>query len=330
MNPLSSIYGAAVGLRNWLYDAGVARAAQLTRPVVSVGNLNAGGSGKTPLVIELGRLLQERGLAFDILSRGYRRQSDETLIVTPETNVLKAGDEPLLIARKLRAPVVVSPLRCEAGQLAERKLDSRLHLLDDGFQHRQLARDFNIVILTERDLSDTLLPIGRLREPLPSLHRADAVVIGEEVDEQKVLALFAQLFPHGGEPYLWRKRRRLRLPAELAPSVVAFCAIAHPQKFFAQLRESGANVVAEKKFRDHHLFTREDLDELRRIARRAGAQGFVATEKDAMKLELHEPLEGLAIAPLECELLDADKVMETLLRALSERRPECGVYTVDS
>ena len=184
MNPLSSLYAAASGLRNTLYDRGVLRPRSLARPVISVGNLSAGGTGKTPFVIALAQLLQARGISVDVLSRGYRRKTRGVLPVDPNGTPAEFGDEPLLIARRLGVPVIVGESRYQAGQFAEQRFPSQLHILDDGFQHRSLARDFDIVLLAADDLRDRLLPTGRLRESISSLRRADAVVIpqGSDID----------------------------------------------------------------------------------------------------------------------------------------------------
>ena len=166
MNPLSAVFGAGVAIRNALYDRHVFQVKKLARPVVSIGNISVGGSGKTPFVIALGQLLAERGIAFDVLSRGYGRTSTEIAVVDPNGSPAQFGDEPLLIARKLQAPVIVGADRYQAGLLAEQKFGSKLHLLDDGFQHRRLHRDFDIVLLPAEDQAGSLLPTGRLREPI--------------------------------------------------------------------------------------------------------------------------------------------------------------------
>jgi tetraacyldisaccharide 4'-kinase len=177
LNPLAGLYGAATALRNVLFDRGLLTSRRLERPVVSVGNLSAGGSGKTPFVIALGELLKARGIGFDVLSRGYRRKTRGVLVVESDGSSADFGDEPLLIARWLGVPVIVGESRYEAGRVAERKFQSQLHILDDGFQHRSLVRDFDIVLMTAPDFEDKMLPTGRLREPLSSLARADAVVL---------------------------------------------------------------------------------------------------------------------------------------------------------
>ena len=158
MNLLSSIFGAGVQLRNTLYNKGVLRSRGLTGSVVSVGNLSVGGSGKTPFVLLLGELLQARGVKFDILSRGYGRKTKGVMLVDPAGTSYDFGDEPLLMARRLGVPVIVGEDRYDAGLYAEKTFGPQLHLLDDGFQHRSLARDFDIVLVTREDARDHLLP----------------------------------------------------------------------------------------------------------------------------------------------------------------------------
>src|SRR5919201_1057169 len=174
MNPLSLLYGTATHLRNFLYDTGLL-SAELKGPVISVGSISAGGAGKTPLVLLLGELLKQRNIPFDVLSRGYGRKSKGVRLVDAAGEATEFGDEPLLIARRLGGPVIVGENRYHAGIFAEHKFGAQMHLLDDGFQHRALARDFDVVALTLVDLIDRLLPAGRLREPTSSLARADII-----------------------------------------------------------------------------------------------------------------------------------------------------------
>src|ERR1700683_2575469 len=219
-NPLSAIYGAVVRTRNALYDWKVVRAHALQGSVISVGNLSTGGSGKTPFVILLGELLKARGIPFDVLSRGYGRKTRGVLLVDPGGEPRDFGDEPLLIARRLGAQVVVGEDRYEAGRFAESRFGPQFHLLDDGFQHRGLARDFDIVLVTPEDARDRLLPVGRLREPLSCLARADAVVLSSGASPA--------LFPAEGK--FWRVRRGIA-PKNVSSRPVVFCGIARPKNF---------------------------------------------------------------------------------------------------
>jgi tetraacyldisaccharide 4'-kinase len=307
IDPIGAIFGSGVALRNALYDRRVLKSYQLARPVVSIGNISVGGSGKTPFVVTLGGLLKERGIEFDVLSRGYGRRSKEVAIVDPTGTPEQFGDEPLLIARKLQVPVIVGADRYQAGLLAEEKFSAKLHLLDDGFQHRRLHRDFDIVMLPDSDLAGTLLPFGRLREPLGSLSRADAVVVAPETRRPKQAKL------------AWRARRHIHF-ADSRASTVAFCGIARPQQFFAGLKQLGMELVATVAFPDHHRYRQRDIDRLLRIKKQTGAREFITTEKDAINLgPLLAELRTFRTATLDLELHAPEKVMETLLRTLEER-----------
>ena len=313
MNPLSGIYGGLVRARNELYDRGLLRSRRLHGPVVSVGNLSAGGSGKTPFVILLGELLKARGIKFDVLSRGYGRRSRGVRLVDPAGLPREFGDEPLLIARKLQVPVVVGEDRYDAGRFAESKFGAQLHLLDDGFQHRALARDFDIVLVTPQDANDRLLPSGRLREPLRSLRRADAVVLASGAS--------AEAFPIDGKE-LWRVRRGI-VPLNVPPRPVVFCGIARPQNFVLQLRAANIEPVAEAFYRDHHAYNEKDIRDLRELKQRSEAGGFVTTEKDAVNLGGYlSALAPLAVVPVKMELSDAANALDTMLHKIAERKPK--------
>jgi tetraacyldisaccharide 4'-kinase len=311
LNPLSSIYGAVVGARNALYDQRVLPARRLQACVISVGNLSAGGSGKTPFVMLLGELLKAREIKFDVLSRGYGRKSRGVRLVDPGGLPQEFGDEPLLIARKLQAPVIVGEDRYAAGRFAESRFGPKLHLIDDGFQHRSLARDFDIVLITPQDASDRLLPAGRLREPLHSLRRADAVVLASGAP--------AGAFPVEGK-LVWRVRRGIS-PENVPPRPVVFCGIARPQNFVLQLRAANIDPAAEALYRDHHAYREKDILELLALRQKSEAGGFVTTEKDAVNLGSYlSALEPLSVVPVRMELADAASALDTILRTIEERK----------
>jgi len=316
MNPLAGLYGAAAALRNTLYDRGVLSSRRLEQPVVSVGNLSVGGSGKTPFVIALGELLQARGIRFDVLTRGYRRKTRGVLVVEKDGNAAGFGDEPLLIARRLGVPVIVGESRYDAGRLAERKFQPQLHILDDGFQHRSLARDFDIVLLTEPDFDDRLLPSGRLREPLSSLQRADAIVLPQDFSAHD---LAIESFARQGKP-IWRMQREIVIPAAPAAPIV-FCGIARPQQFFAQVRAAGIAPAAEVEFRDHHTYDRSDIERLVAMRDKLSAGGFLTTEKDAVNLgSLRDQLNPLAVAVLSLPLDHPTDVVDAILARITDRK----------
>jgi len=233
------------------------------------------------------------------------------LLVDPGGLPRDFGDEPLLIARRLQAPVVVGENRYEDGRFAEARFGPQIHLLDDGFQHRALARDFDIVLVTPEDARDQLLPAGRLREPLRWLQRADAVVLASGASPES--------FPIAGK-IVWRVRRGI-IPQNVQPRPIVFCGIARPQNFLLQLRAAGVDPVAEAFFRDHHAYTEKDIHDLLQVRQRSEAGGFVTTEKDAVNLGGYlDALAPLAVVPVKMELADAANAVDTMLRVIEERR----------
>jgi tetraacyldisaccharide 4'-kinase len=312
MNPLTRLYGAASGLRNSLFERGVLQSRRLEQPVISVGGLSAGGAGKTPFVIALGELLRARGIRFDVLSRGYRRKTRGVLVVDPDGTAADFGDEPLLIARRLGVPVIVGERRYEAGRVAEQRFQSQLHILDDGFQHRSLARDFDIVLLTGDDFRDRLLPSGRLREPLSSLERADAIVLTSALENEH---------PALSQKSIWPVARALVLP-DLPVAPVVFCGIARPEQFFAQVRAAGVTPAAQLSFGDHHSYDHGDVERLLATRTKFRAGGFLTTEKDAVNLgALQSELAPLTIAVLKVTLDRPADVVDTILARITEHRP---------
>ena len=260
-------------------------------------------------MIALGELLQARGIRFDVLSRGYGRKTRGVLVVEPDGSAADFGDEPMLIARRLGVPVIVGESRYDAGRVAEQKFHPQLHILDDGFQHRSLARDFDIVLMTERDFDDRLLPLGRLREPLSSLQRADAIVLP---------AGLAADLPALRQKPVWRIERELVLP-NLPATPIVFCGIARPQQFFAQVRAAGITPAAEIEFRDHHAYDKRDIERLLAMCGKLGAGGFLTTEKDAVNLgSLQADLQPFAIAALSLTLDHPTDVVDAILAGIAE------------
>jgi tetraacyldisaccharide 4'-kinase len=309
--PLTPLYAAAVAAKNVAWDRGWMRAERLRGPVVSVGNLSVGGSGKTPLTIRLAELLRDEGIAVDVLSRGYGRGSDATTKVDANGSAENFGDEPLLIARA-DVPVYVGDSRYEAGLLAEREA-VRVHLLDDGFQHRQLARDADIVVLHRGDFADHLLPAGRLRESFHALRRAHFIVLREEDRD-----LEDELRRRGCALPIWWMRRTLELPE--ACRALVFCAIARPEEFFDELRRLGCDVLETRAWRDHHAFTAGDLAELAALTRRYGAEALLTTEKDWVRLRREQRQQLEAVAPLRTARLTVRLADEPAVLAALQAR----------
>ena len=329
--PLVPLYAACAALKNYVYDEGLVPPERLAAPAISVGNLSTGGTGKTPLVRALATLLQEKGWSVDVLSRGYGRSSQHPVeAVDPEGPAQRYGDEPLLLARS-GLPVFVGRSRYDAGLLAEAHhaasgSESRLvHLLDDGFQHRKLARTMEIVLLQRRDFSDRLLPAGHLREPLHSLHRADVCVLREEDSDLASRARAAMFAEDAARVWLQRRSMRVDGIADVPPQrAIVFCGIGNPAQFFAEVSAAGIHCAQQVAFADHHAYTDRDIDALVERARASQADAFVTTEKDTLRLEgeLRETLETFApvrVARLTTTLLEPERCLRQI-EALFHRR----------
>ncbi len=310
-DPAGWLFGQIVRVRNARYEMGRAPVQRLRLPVISVGNISVGGSGKTPFVQTLGRWLEAQGIAYDILSRGYGRSSQGVLRVEAAGKIELYGDEPVLLARTLKAPVFVGEDRYQAGLAAEAfgaqsARPPQLHILDDGFQHRGLHRDFDLVLLAERDLRGTLLPFGRLREPLSSLARAHAVAAPEEL-----AALLTQ-------PNIWHIRRRLVLHEPAPTRPLAFCGLAQPRQFWQSLADIGIYPVGTYAFGDHHRYNAKDIALLQRLARQHDANGFLTTEKDMVKLG-GAGLKPITAPALVIEVENANARFSGMLKAAGVR-----------
>jgi tetraacyldisaccharide 4'-kinase len=304
--------------------------------VISIGNIAMGGRAKTPLVALVARILMAQGERPAILTRGYhrRRPEDGVVVVSDGTAILadldRSGDEPLMLAESLPgAQVLVSDSRATAGALAERVLGATVHVLDDGFQHRVLARDVDVVVVAPRDLADRRLPFGHLRESPRSLSRADAVVVDAPGSEPP-----SQGFQRSTLARLFRLRRVCGAPAfvgdvgsvslDRSMPVVAVAGIAEPDRFRATLEADGWRVVRLMTFRDHHRFTRADVDAMTRAASDAGAPAVLTTAKDAVRFRPLAPMPlPLAVIPLDVVVEPADSFQAWLLdrvRAARESR----------
>jgi tetraacyldisaccharide 4'-kinase len=263
--------------------------------VISIGNLAVGGRAKTPLAALVAERLVAMGERPAILSRGYGRRDvrDGVVVVRDPLGMRgdldRAGDEPLMLARRLPGvAVLVSSSRYLAGRLAEHHFGATVHVLDDGFQHFDLYRDADVVVVGRDDLADPrTLPSGRLREPLDAAAAADALVaLGDDVSLDRL---------HPGTRPVWRIRRRLGavewLPEDPPPGVrvLALAGIAGPDAFFRALRDNGWTIARELRFSDHHAYDRDDMRAIVAAARASGADAVLTTEKDLVRLLPHRP-----------------------------------------
>jgi tetraacyldisaccharide 4'-kinase len=371
--PLTPLYRFGIALRERRLASGRQPILRLRFPVISIGNLSTGGTGKTPLTIALAKALTRRGFSVDVLSRGYKRRSTIAARVDPPGTADEFGDEPLLIARLSGVPVFVAPERYDAGVLAElagghgqisgedlkehtsgakarinpayvlpginprptapTKLTATcdsgapappqvaasaplqvVHILDDGFQHRQLHRDVDILLLNQADWHDRLLPAGNLREDLRAATRANVMAIPSTEPE-----LEAELRTWGWQGPVWRLHRRIESPAIDAP-VFAFCGLARPEQFFAGLAASGLDVAGRHAFPDHHRYTARDLDRLATQANAAGATTFLTTEKDEVRLAGLRPPLPIASVHLRTEIEDEPAALDWVTDRLKTDR----------
>jgi tetraacyldisaccharide 4'-kinase len=336
--PFSAGFRLGVAMRCAGYERGWFNTRRLARPVVSIGNLTVGGTGKTPLVVCVARILLRRGWKPGILTRGYGRRSKADLIVLAPgagrgANAKEIGDEPALLASMLpEVPLVLCADRFRGGQAAEDRFQVDTHILDDGFQHLALARDVDLLALdaTQRISDWQLLPAGRQREPLSALRRAQIVVLTrtDSVDPQPLQDLVLKVHPAAK---VFRSRTELlgwtdalsgaavSIEGLRAQRVSAFCGIGNPQAFFADLRRWGFRLVAEDAFPDHHVYTDKEIQQLVERACRNGAAALLTTQKDAVKFSGDwAPQLPILACEIEAQIIDAEYFERTLLSYLEK------------
>jgi tetraacyldisaccharide 4'-kinase len=287
---LNALYAAIVRRRRERYASRPDLRRRLRRPVISVGNLAVGGRGKTPIVAVVARELLAMGERPAILSRGYARtRPEDGVVVVRDPGGIRAdldrsGDEPLMLARQVAgASVLVSSDRYLAGCVAEHHFGATIHVLDDGFQHLQLERDIDLLIIGRDDVAHPItLPGGRLREPLDTMVVADAILVSDDA---------VQIDAAGPDIPIFRVTRSLGAAHGVngRSHVLAFAGIASPERFFDDLRAAGYTLAGTLSFRDHHPYSRRDVARIGQAARAAGAEAVLTTEKDFVRLLPHRP-----------------------------------------
>jgi len=313
---LSFPYGWGVRTRTFLYSTGLLRQRRLPCPVISVGNITVGGTGKTPLVMALAKGLMERGIPVAVLSRGYRGKRTSGSLVSNGKDIFlspeESGDEPFLMAQVLKGvPILMGKDRFKNGQMALQQFQVRGFLLDDGFQHLPLHRDLNIVLIDSQiGFGDGhLLPRGILREPLSHLRRAHLFVLTKVKDPEGSSPLEAglrEIQPSTGifhshyEPtgLIGPGGEKEGLHPMRGKRVLALSGIAHPDHFSALIKQCGMEVMRERIFPDHHLYTSRDINSIRKEAREV--DWVVTTEKDMVKL-MRFPLGSIPLRALRIE-----------------------------
>jgi tetraacyldisaccharide 4'-kinase len=312
--PLGVLYGWAVGIRGKLYDSGVLRPRKLQSAVVSVGNVTMGGTGKTPMVLWLAEKFLAEGKRVGILSRGYRGANG-------------TSDEVELLKNRLagRVEFGVGPDRFANGRALEQRTPIDILLLDDGFQHRQLARDLDIVMLDgSRKLREqSLLPAGELREPASGCNRADIIIVSREfgrpaiegIDTKRQAVFYSHTRLLGFRRFAAGNRVHA-LGALGSGPFFGFCGIGNPRAFFADLERWQLPLAEIRAFRDHHKYTPADVHELLAAATAAGAPALVTTEKDSYNL----PPDFQYSLPIWIAVIDVAVTDESELLALIERK----------
>ena len=341
---LTAVYSRAAAWRRGWYARDPARRRRLARPVISVGNVRVGGSGKTPIVDYVARLLLACGERPAVLTRGYARRISQpgVTVVSDAAAVLgtldTAGDEPLMLAQSLPGvPVLVGSDRYLSGCLAERQLGATVHILDDGFQHLELARDVDLLLVAEEDLADRPLPAGRLREGLAAAKAADAALVtaGYDTAAERIARMLEI-------PTMFRVTRTIGAPRLIAGGrdtvvvppgsrVFVVTAVARPDRFIADIAAAGWEVAGTLTFRDHHRFDRRDIARITEAARSAASAIVLTTEKDAVRLAAHD-LGDLPIAsvPLVVGVEPAAVFREWILARVRDARRPAGGGSVPS
>lgn len=336
--PLCWLYGATIHGRNYCFTSGIFKQKRLPCTVISVGNIVVGGTGKTPAVAAIAKLLQNKGSQVAILLRGYKRHSSEdATVVSDGENRLcsreESGDEADMLARQLpKIPIVVGKQRYLTGKTAIDHFKSEVLILDDGFQHRQLARDLDILTIdaTQPYGTGALLPIGTLREPMSAIRRADIILltrtdaVGTQVADLK--AELNRLAPH--TPILetvhqptslyWLnpsdKPSTMSINAITGKRLLAVCGIGNPGAFAATLEKHKPEAVELFAFPDHHVYTESDLKQIQQHMKQCKAEWVITTQKDEQKLVTFAAQIPIVVLAVELVITDGEAVLMEMLQ----------------
>jgi tetraacyldisaccharide 4'-kinase len=343
LRPLGGLYGVAMRARRALYRAGRLPVHELGVPVISVGNLTTGGTGKTPLVEWIANELAQTGRRVCILTRGYGRRSSSTRVIVSDGNEIlsdanRAGDEPLLLAERLKglAAVICDADRVSAAHWAVENFKSDVFILDDGFQHLRVARNLNILAIDATNPwgNGKLLPAGILREPRSELTRAECIVITRADDPTSTEALQHEIAAQssgcpvfcsrmslsGLRPIQGDLDRSLITAQEIkAAPVAAFCGIGNPESFFSLLRRGGYQLRHTQTFRDHYSYAQSDIDRVVRESAAHGAQILLTTAKDEVKLRSLKFELPCYAADIAIEIENQEKLRALVEKAIQDK-----------
>ena len=330
LHAVSLLYLLIINVRNWLYDHRIFQEVKLPCPVISIGNITVGGTGKTPCVIWLARMLQRHGFKPAVLSRGYGSKNSRPVnIVSDGDNILlpgiTAGDEPFLIARSLKnIPVITGPQRILTGQTAIDNFGVDVLICDDAFQHRQIFRDINLVLLDNRAPfgNGHMLPEGNLREPITALRRAHAFILTRSNEATETISKIDQVknipvFKSCHRPIDIVKgdyQSKLPLTDLQGKKVCAFAGIAQPDSFKKAILATGAQIISFDIFPDHHRYSQKELEKIRHIFMENNANYLITTEKDGMRLQnFPEFLNEIYLLRIELEIIPDSGSLETFI-----------------
>ena len=318
--PFSILYEIAVRLRFLLYKKNILKSYQLPGFVLSIGNITVGGTGKTPVVIKIADLLKKRGISAGIISRGYMRKSREMLIVSDKTSVFYSGDEPYLMAKRLKDTIICVGIdRKKAADLILKKYGIDFFILDDAFQNLRIKKNLDIVLIDGNNPfgSKRLLPSGPLREPIDHLNRADTFIImgnkkiPSEIDSKKEIFFGRHVakkivFLNNSYPVSFLKNKK----------IVSFAGIGRPKRFLNTLKEIGAEVLYFKEFPDHYWFSKKDIGMLLDLKEDLEAEFLITTEKDWVRIT--EKKEEIGYVEIDVELEEEEKFLDLIISRYEE------------
>jgi tetraacyldisaccharide 4'-kinase len=334
LKPAALLYELIVRLRNWMYTYGWIKIYRVPVPVISIGNITLGGTGKTPVTISIAKQLVAAGKKTAVISRGYGRRSSGVVVVSDGIKLLcsaeESGDEPYLIAARVpEAVVIVAARRVDAAYTAVNHYGCDVILLDDGFQHRAMGRNCDIVLIdcNHELLRDCMFPAGSLREPLSGLKRANVIVftnIPPDLNHsdgcmQALSTAMAQLSPDAAQcqcqfipsglfPVFKAQGGQMQLGELQNKAAVAFCGIAKPDRFFSALDSLGVQTVVRQTYGDHYWYKDADIREIKHQLENSGSNLIVTTAKDAVRLQSMSSASREIVASLPLWYLDIDTI----------------------
>jgi len=325
---ISALYLPAIKLRTFAYQKNILKSQELPIPVVSVGNLTVGGSGKTPTAIWLAQKLAQKGFQPAISIRGYHSRAEDSLAVIDGKNPEAVdpdlvGDEAALMAKKLKGiPILVGKNRVASGQKAA-ELGANILVLDDGFQHLKLKRNVNILLIDGNKLlnCEKIFPRGRLREPVSAIARGQVIISRGDENFEGNREQINEINP-GAK--IFRMRYLVKNPERFAgKKAYAFAGIAQPGSFFALAKDAGMELVGKKEFSDHHIYVPGELKQVRAEAKSSGAEIILTTEKDLARIKSFESKLPILALEIELDFFGTENALLEEVVRLSKEKPKC-------